>query len=133
MNKETIHFGAPILYTKDPLCRGRHEATVDADAVTKNIESREKRDLDSERTWLSWATQRGDMSAVNTLRAQRRSKHCHTDRYTSLDFAVEALTPTCTAPLLANGADPLEYNSAADLIDGTIAASAAVGKDGDEV
>lgn len=60
------------------------------------------------RTTLSWAAQRGDVIAVNLLLEHNADPNVTTPTgMAPLHFAVEALTPTCIAPLLAHGADPL--------------------------
>ena len=61
----------------------------------------------SGRTCLSWAAQRGDVSAVNLLLEHNADPNIATPTgMAPLHFAVEALTPTCIAPLLVHGADP---------------------------
>ena len=61
----------------------------------------------SGRTCLSWAAQRGDAPAVNLLLESNADPNIATPTgMVPLHFAVEALTPTCIAPLLAHGADP---------------------------
>lgn len=62
----------------------------------------------SGRTCLSWAAQRGDAIAINLLLEHNTDPNIKTPTgMAPLHFAVEALTPACIAPLLANGADPL--------------------------
>lgn len=60
----------------------------------------------SGRTSLSWAAQRGDAIAVNLLLEHNADPNLTTPAgMAPIHFAVEALAPTCIAPLLAHGAD----------------------------
>jgi ankyrin repeat protein len=58
------------------------------------------------RTSLSWASQRGDLSAVTALLSHNADPNLTTPKGMSpLHYASEALTPSCISPLLAHGAD----------------------------